>query len=430
MKPSINQVAIPTSNTTFDVTDASISGDWKGSIIIGGNPTANGTNTAGAGMFIGATDGSRNVSWVGTIADATAGAVAIERISSTYCIQRMAGTSLVVAGALNSIQSGGPRFALSSNDATAHLINVLSFAGTDFEFGCSSVQFTSTDTTKTFAHNLSGVPDWVWIIVANGTTAFDSNSGFVPSMGFWDGTNSVGWGATHNTSSNPTVVAARMVSGDVGHFISTSPADFTSFSLSSVGAANLTVNKGAAGSTAASVMIMAGRHTVGTAAALASINTMPTVTGVNTVNSGMAVKPQMWISFNSRLTATTFSGNSDTAGSFGVGMAVNNLGTTQQASVACTTKQGVATSVAKSYTSATAAGLVLDNTGAVQGSTTVNAWQSGGVQENVGTAPASALERINLAFGISSTANVALPFAGIGQQKFRTRRHYSIFIPR
>lgn len=428
MKPSIVTVAQPASNTNFDALDSNILNDWKGSIIIGSNPTSPG-GAANGNMFIGACDGTRNVGWVCSLPDATAGANSIQRVSATYCIQHMSGTVLNSSGYLDSVQPRGPRFKMFTNDATAHLMHVLNFAGADYEFGCSSGLFSTTDTTQTWAHNLTGLPDWLWVIIGNSCTTFDANHGFVPTMGMWDGANSIGWGAEHVPSSNPSVVAARMVAGDLGHFISSTPADFTSFTLGSVGATNITINKGSAGSTSAAIIVIAGRHLSGSAAESAFISTLPAATGLNTVNAGMAVKPQVWINMHSRLGATTYSGNSDTAGSFGVGFAVNNAGVTQQASIACTTKQNVATSVAKSYASSSAAGVLLDNTGAVQGSTTVNAWNAGGIQENVGTAPASAMERMNLALGVTASG-IALPLSAIGHPKFRTRRHYPVFYPR
>lgn len=407
MKFALAQTAIPTSNTTFDFTDANIASDFKGAIFFGSNATANDTQDGAARLFLGATDAVRSAGLLLSIADATAGARSLVYPSNAACILRNipSNGTVNVLGAYSSTLSNGVRCALSSNDATAHLFNALLFAGSDCEFGVSTQAYIGTDTSKSFAHNLTGAPDAMLVLIANATGTFGTGAEGRATIGFWDGTNAAGWGFNQTSLANPTTLAA-MLTADLGHSI-VSLADHATWSVGSVGASNVTLNRSAAGGDAACAIVIAWRATSGTAGAKAVAADSATATGNQAILSGMAVQPQMVIALPTRLTSNTLT-TDDSTGSFGLCVAVNNGGSTEQANVTCASKDAVATSVAKSYINITKFIQIADTSVALADQATLQSWDSGGVTVNWSTVDGSARKVAMLGYGVSQGGGFGL----------------------
>jgi hypothetical protein len=137
-----------------------------------------------------------------------------------------------------------------------------------------------------------------------------------------------------------------------------------------------------------------------------------TANGNMQVFGGMSPSPQLAFLVPTRLTSTAMS-TSDTSGSFGFGVAVNNNGTIQQASIAATTQDNVATSVAKSQTNNSNLLTVLDNTGNTQLVGAVTAFTDS-IQISQTQSPASGLEFAALGFGAQLASGLIVPdYAGM-----------------
>jgi hypothetical protein len=420
MKVSLQQVTLPTTNTTFNITDAGITSDFQGLILFGGAPTADGTTTAGMNYWIGACDAAGRMGYIASGAqDATSGAAESITSGTSFCSRYNNGASLSTQTAYSATLSNGMALATTGTVGTAFKTNALMIAGSDTQFAVSSGTLSGTSITIT--HNLTVVPSAV-ILLASSANASLNNSGVGgPIIGFWDGTNSAGFGGGIVSAANPTSVGARCGTADMGHAINQTPADQYTLSIGSVGASTLKISS-TASVTAGIVIIAIGSSS--TAAASAFVNTTPTATGANAVNSGMSVAPQLWLNVSTRLTSTAFA-NTDNAGSWGFAAAVNNNGTTQQCAIGASFENGVsASSVAKTYNSNSTASQTLTDAGALNFASTVSTWNSGGITENVSATDGNAYERINLVYGIAPAAAPTLPLA-----LFSNRRNQIFPIP-
>lgn len=408
MKLALLQQATRTTTGTQDWTDASVTSDLVTAIFWGNDATTNASLTGTAKQFFGATDLTRNIAFsMGTNDAAAAGSTNSHTYaSSTLCIIRASASGIITLNAsYNATLSNGVRINYPTVDGGAYLVNGLLISGTDMSVTVSSVLFASTDTSKVVTHNDTSAPDSVLVFCSPGSTALDAAG--LPQkaiIGMWDGTNSVGTAMKCSASISPTDLAGR-INTDLGHQISNIDVDEATISIGSVGATTFTLTRTATGSVAMAVVCVSFRHKTGNYAAKAFQTTLPTSTGNAALVTGMAVKPQLLITIPTRLTSTTFVGNSDAAGSIGIGISVNNAGTTQQMASAMTEKNAVTTTVSKCYALNNAALLALNNAGGVVNQATVNSWDSGGVTLNHSAVGASAFEAIGIALGIASNAS-------------------------
>jgi hypothetical protein len=98
----------------------------------------------------------------------------------------------------------------------------------------------------------------------------------------------------------------------------------------------------------------------------------------------------------------------DSTGSFGLCVAVNNGGSTEQANVTCASKDAVATSVAKSYINITKFIQIADTSVALADQATLQSWDSGGVTVNWSTVDGSARKVAMLGYGVSQGGGFGL----------------------
>lgn len=402
MKPALNQQATRTTNGTQDWTDTSISSDQTLQLFFGTEALANNTTTANGKLFLGATDLTNNLAFNLATGDAIAAASAFSTgtASSTKCLERNVSAGTVsLSAAVNAALSNGTRISYGVTDGVAYLFNGLSLAGSDHVCHLSTAQFATTDASVVVTHGDSSPPDAVILFATLNSTGTDATA--FPQktiIAFWDGTNSTSVSSLVTTQTNPILLGAR-INTDLGHQFDNFGTDVATLSIGSVGATTFTLSRTATGATAMFVQCISIRHTSGTWGFKCGTATLPTSTGNAPLITGMAVQPQVLITVATRLTSTALAANSDAAGSLSFGMACNNAGSTQQMAVAQTNKNGVATSVAKCYTSNNAAVLSLDNTGAVVNKATVASWDSTGVTLNHSAVGASAFEVAYFAFG-------------------------------
>jgi hypothetical protein len=425
MKPSLVQVNAPATNVpaingTVDFTDSSVTNDLVSLITFGSEAVSNATNSAAAKLMIGCTDLVNNVAFfAGGQADAAPASTTNtgHTLSNTLCYMRASGggtetVKAVLQHANDGIISNGARLNFSQTDGGTYLINGLMLAGTDVEVKTSTITFATTDTSKTFAHNLTGTPGILIFFIGNQSTSFDiSNVPLTRSIGIWDGTNSFGHSFAFSANASP-VQGSAAITADLGHYIFNNGVDFATWSVSGVGSTNLTISRTATNTQPAEVIVIGIRALSGTLAAKAFQTTTPTSSGFSTIVSGMTGQPQVLLTFPTRLTTNGSIVTDDSAGSYGMGVAVNNAGTTQQMSTAATIKSGagVTTTVAKCQTFNNKALSIVDNTGAANVLATVNSWDSGGVTLNYSqNSGGGAYEVIGLAFGITApSAQVVL----------------------
>ena len=321
------------------------------------------------------------------------------------CIEVMTNTAgLGIAVSFSSVLSNGVRLVTAPNVSSARLLNAVMFSGSDVEFGCSGANLANGAATATITHNLSGMPDCVILLTENDNGSINGGGAATPTVGFWDGTNSIGFAAGGVNVANPTNLYARCGTANMGQYLSQTPADQGAWTIESVGATTLVVRRPAT-TGGVNALVIAWRNIgPGIDGCSAFLDQTPTSTGTHVVNTGMTVRPQLWLNIPTRLTATTFVSNDDTAGCWGLCAAVSNAatGTTQYGAVAASAQNGVATSVAHVQTTTTLSSVKLNNVGNAQDyATTVASWDAGGVTETISTAASSLGERINLMYGIT-----------------------------
>lgn len=411
MKVAINQAAALTTTGTQNWTDASISSDFIAELFIDGAATANDTATAAGKVHLGCSDGTNDYATGIAIQDASATPNAQMRSFASSILNIGSNGSVQWAAARTATLSNGITETYSAAAASPPLIAGLSFAGSDFELMASTVSFTTTDTAKTFTHNCTGTPAAFILMVDMGESGINVGGATNWVIGFYESGGGTAGGLafrqTHATA--PTVVSA-LINNDLGHQI-TATTDAATFSISGIGATQLTLNRTAAGAAACTCILYSMRAKTGTLVAKAGVFTNPTSTGNFSPVTGMAGKPQVLITVGTRLTTSGTIQTDDSTGSVSIGLLCNNAGTLQQATVASTTKQGVNPSVAKSQSSINKSMAIVDNTGALQFTATGVSADSAGWTLNCGQNTGSvAAKTAYLAFGVV-TAGALLSMA-------------------
>lgn len=407
MKVALITGTTRTTNGTQDWTDANISSDFVAACFLTSNATANATSTANGMVGIGWTDAASSMAIAIGNQDATATASAVNStvINNTKCLLVLGSSATTVSAAsYNSTLSNGVRISYGVTDGVAHNMAAMLISGTDMGVKLSQANFGATDSTITVTHGGSAAPVAVMIMAMTGSTADPGNQSSNITIGFWDGSNSVGGTfGNQSLSATQTNVFGRYVGTDLGH-ICRDNTERATLTISNVTATTFDISTSAVQAGGTQVHIVSFFQLSNTASAKAAIGTTPTSTGNFNPASGLLVKPQILFTVSSRLTGTTFT-TSDAAGSFGIGISVDNAGSTQQFSTAITAKDNVATTVAKSQSNTGAGMYTLDNTGAAAGTGAVNAWNSNGsVQMNASQAWPAAQEYLSFAIGIGSLA--------------------------
>jgi hypothetical protein len=129
--------------------------------------------------------------------------------------------------------------------------------------------------------------------------------------------------------------------------------------------------------------------------------TTKTTTGTQADITGMSSAPQMVIYLPSLMTALNTFNDTGNSESMGIGVAVNNNGSTEQGSIAGWNDDGITlgTTNTKSVTSNTKAGLIFSGTGTVAVDWAISSWDSGGITNNYTTANGAANYVAYLAIG-------------------------------
>lgn len=392
----------PTVNaTTQNSTDAIFNGDVVCGVNLGSRALALDTVTAGG------VGGSVDVGFTDLISSLALSSVSQDNSAAPG--SRAWPTNTAVS---NSVLTNGNRRHVAPYNATlatgiqlkyntappaADLQTMMILGGTDHQASAVTALFTgSPNADQDIPHQLGGPPEWIFAIGIR-SVAFDLvASGYMFSAGFWTATGSCGMGIQQQNGTVPTNVGAIMrASTDVGSFISNTPAVNNTVTISNVGTTTFRVSTGGGGNNGA-ICFLCGRGVAAPLNVKNGINTTPTSLTTQAI-SGMGGPPIALITISSRLQATTLQ-TDDTAGSWGVGFAVNNNGVTQQYAHAATIKDNVNPSVAFSQVSAKAL-LVLANDGTRDIEATVQSWDATGVTLNYSNVAANAFEYLYLLIG-------------------------------
>lgn len=379
MRFAVVQATTPAAPGTQDYTDSNISSDWKGALFFASRGGANNTVT-GDGIFSeGATDGTnQRLCGIGGPDGATsAGTMTVFNHSSTAACAGVgdnnSGTPNIL-GAYSSTLSNGVRVNYTTTTVQA-LMNALLVSGSDVQWSCvnQTLGTGSSPVTTTVTHGLASAPDVIFCVASLGsarvTHGFHHVSGATYGCVSYCNINGV----------NPTLVGGYVGDDCIGAQVSNTAVTYK-LTVTNVGATTFDVV--ATGSTIEadvvtfiSIKITNGVYKVGVA-------TAPTGTGVAALVSGMSVTPDCVIAAMSRITNLNTFDSGDAGGVYGLGVVVNNGGSTQQACSSLSSDDNAATSIEKSYTSNTKCVAVMDAAGAIDIEAAHSSWDSGGVSLN------------------------------------------------
>ena len=405
MKNAVVQVAMPATATTQDFTDASISSDFKAALFFNTNGTANDTAAAGSRLGIGLVDGTNQAAYGSAGQDAAATSQVSSSGNTTWAAilpTHASGGDPAAESAYTSTLSNGVRITWSDIDAQ-QLINALMFGGSDVQAAVVTATFSGTGPPQTVTVTPGFTPD-VLIAVAHGAAAGGNGNG-VLSLGFYDRVGNTYAGFAQR---NTTAVAAASANANLSSSWIAAEVDGSAAATYSVTVGNFTATQfDATVSTGATsdivsflcLKITGGVYKVG-------IADTPTSTGNTAMVSGMSGAPSAVLWLLTRMTATGTS-TTDPAGHIGLGVSVNNGGSTQQMYACAQIDDAADPTVDQCQTGNAACSRILDTAGAADVQATVNSWDAGGVTLNFSNVSASALKIPYLAIGAASAQSNA-----------------------
>jgi hypothetical protein len=411
MKAAIVQQAAPTSLGTQDYTDAQFASDLKCAMFFMSRATANNTSSADNIIGIGMTDLVTDA-WSGFGSDdGVATGDFGNRQDTGICAGRHTGdTSARAIGGTTSGQSHpatGVRVNWTTVD-TASLCNALLLGGADVSAKVVAAPFTNAAAPEAVVvtHSLGVTPTFIVCVTAN-----NANAGV-------DARDRISFGI-YNVAANTYVVHATNTSGTTSisprSYIDTdciAAQDGTSgtdyeVTISSVGTTSFTMTASGQNSDEMQFLVVYVANSF-SATALANLAT----SGATTLISGLAGQPTLVFTVLSRRTTTGHLANSDAAGAFGVGVAVDGEG--NFCITGSTDQQSTTTStVEKCQTSNTQSIRILDTAGAADVEGTIT-YTADGATTTPTNFSASILKLGVFALGVSAAAPLAFAGPNIG----------------
>lgn len=374
MKAALVQAAIPGSTGTQDITDSNISSDFRTTFSFGGYATATNTLTAHAAIGAGFTDGTAQCAEVALFEDGQNPTDCRSNLddSFAYAVQGLNSSTTTAECAPSSVLSNGIRLNWTDIDA-AQLVNHLLLSGSDLTATVKTAVLNGT-TPVSVTHSLGGTPDVIIAIHHGGTDGALGSGSY--SYGWWVRDDAVAGGVKygHVTGRNghgaTTVACTQRTSTSKIAAYHTGTSPVYSVTIQNAGATTFEVVADAATTNLVGLLCLRG-----IAAATGVVN-LPTGTGSTALISGLpsTAKAALFL-LNQNTSSVETSSTSDTAGVFGIGVAVNNNGTIQQMSACMSSDDGIvtpSTSIEKCQTSNTQAIRILDVAGAadVEGAVT------------------------------------------------------------
>lgn len=416
MKQALVQSAMPASATTQDFTDAGVSSDLKLALFFNTNAVANDTTTAEARIAIGATDGTNQAAYgtaandnIATSNTRSTGSASWSAIVPTHS----SGTDPAAEAALGSVLSNGVRLSWSDID-NQQLINALLLSGSDVQAAVNTATFSGTGPPQTVTVTPGFTPDVVILLTHCGASATNGAGNF--SIGFYDRVANAYAGqagfyvsslsAAGSAQLLSTAWAVAQVDGSAAVVWSATVGNFTAtqFDITTATAATSDII------TAISLKITNGVYKVGFA-------DTPTSTGNSALVTGMSAAPSCVLWLLSRMTAVGTGSQLDPAGVLGLGVSVNNNGSTQQMYAVAQEDDASDPTVDKCQTGNAESIRILDAAGVADVQATVQSWDSGGVTLNFSNINASAFKIGYLAIGAAAAAGTAGPLVNGGRLK-------------
>lgn len=365
MKAGARQDASPGATGNQSITDANISNDYRCLISFGGMATANHTLTAHASFGMGFTDGTASCAVAALYEDGQNPTDCRSFMDDgyAYAIQGLNSSTTTAECAPNAVLSTGVQLNWTDID-TAQLVNHLLLSGSDLTAKVRTAVLNGT-TPVTVTHGLGGTPDVIIAIHHGGADGALGSGSY--SYGWWVRDDAVTGGVKYGQISGrnghaATTVACiqrTSVSKIASYHTGTSPV--YSVTIQNAGATTFEVVADSATTNLIGFLCLRG------ISATTGLVTLPTGTGSTALISGLpsAAKTVFFLQ-TQNTSAVETSSTTDTAGVFGLGVAVNNNGTIQQMSACMSSDDGIvtpSTSIEKSQISNTQAIRILDNAG-------------------------------------------------------------------
>lgn len=387
-KTAVVQQPQRTTTGDQDFADPIFSGDCKAAIFVTSRVGKDGNTTgfrSGIGFAAAISPSQCASCWTFSGSTGTTDATS-SSLSTAACIRTRSGDVTAVVKDFGVTNSQGMTVTYTAVQTGGNVYALL--LGGDIEASVVSANWTSETGTKTVTHNLSGAPE---IILALGSVA----TGVDGEIGFW----SSGSYATSGMYCANAVTTTVTNQETVNDKILSLPNSSVSFTLANVGAT--TFDAVASGTVSRVIAFLCLRGTVNPIVASTGTFDAPTGTGTSSVVSGMSVDPTVLLTVPSKRTTL---GAGATDGAFGLGMTVNNGGTTQYGCITFHAPNGETPVDANSayLTDDSDRALVVlanDDTKTLQATTQ---WDVGGVSL-VYSASSTAYKIPYLAFGMTST---------------------------
>lgn len=389
MKVAIKQSAMPASTTTQDFTDTGFASDVKLFMPYLTRATANDTIANDWTQCVGAYDNTRQ--WCLSIHEDH------NRITSTLtdsrdfltnaaCMADTITTTSIAEGAASNLSTGG-RITWSDID-NLELVNGLLLGGSDVE--ASVVHGTLNGTTPvSVTHNLSGAPD---VIIAYTMGAAEAGTTAQRwSQGFYDvASNTYVCNVQRSSSGDPTTIIDQAI------YTTYVAASITAtlvwgVTLSSIGSTTFSMAASAASTAEVyfiCLKVTGGAFKVGTFLTKTTTGTQADISGMSAAPALVMYLPSFLTSANGLDTIIA----ATTCESTGLGVAVNNGGSTEYGTIAMFNNDGttLGNTSCKCVTSNTKAGFIFGGGGALAVDWNINSWDSGGITNNYVTADATA----------------------------------------
>lgn len=410
MKAAIVQQAMPGVTGNQDYTDAVFSSDIQGALCFFTRATASDTITEEGMISVGAVDSGANqgafsVHSADNIGTATDYRVELSTTEVALLTNAVANNS--IAEGVASILTNGIR--INWTDVNANeLISVLLLGGADVVVSVRNVTLNGT-TDVNVNHGLGGTPTAIiGLCTANAASASSSSN---ITIGFYDVAANAYRALTsrHANANSTSQVSQKWVVGSLvcEHDNAT---ETWAATINDVGATTFDIVASAATTDVVTLICI---RLVGGVVQVGDFTTRTTV-GTASDITGMSKKPKVVFYLTSFLTAGTGSGNIVASGScesFGLGIAVDNEGVTEQAAVSWWEDDGVVlgTTDTKSLTSGNKAGLSFDNSGTLGYAWDISSWNSDGVTHNYTTTEATARRVVYLALAPAVAAPPGTP---------------------
>lgn len=380
MKTGIVSGTVLTSGSTQNVTDSQFASDCALALLVPTNVLAVDTLTGNARFGVGAAaiaaDGSTLAGQNGVSiyrSDNATGAsmVSISELTAAACLYTQGSVSPFFKAAATGGIAQGVALNYSTLSGSAYLYRALLLGGSDIKAAATAFNTSTGTAVYDWTHGMGAAPE-VLLFVSHGLAQLDTlTSSALIILGAWTNNGQFGLtsGAVNNV--NPSQTYEQLTVNDVGASQFNDASTNYRITVTTVDATKVRLTLSSSANCNGAIGVIAMRGATNPLAAAAGAFLSPAASGSYTLNTGIVGNKQAAIFVPTRMTATPNASGvagpdtTDTSGSIGIGAAVNRAGTLQQFCAATVTKDGVATSYAKTQLTDSAAILALASDGSI-----------------------------------------------------------------